>query len=220
MERNISIFTNTWIIASLGIALMEFIPIIGGGKTVFLMSGEFSSSGSTIIEILTTRIFENIGLIVAISVIWGVNGCAAGVRSKKLRPAILSCLFGFSLYLLIIILLNSLGALMEGLFLAAGNPEQLLLSIQTASIALGENTVIILRALIGLGTALQFALISGFIFAFTTAKFMMPEKEEKISFRDRGKIWRDEEMWVCKKCQELIPPGVLQCYNCGERVLD
>ncbi|MFX0064052.1 MAG: hypothetical protein ACFFC7_17920 [Candidatus Hermodarchaeota archaeon] len=220
MERNISVFTNMWIIASLGIALMEFIPIIGGGKTVFLMSGEFSTSGSTIIEILTTRIFENIGLIIAISTIWAVNGCAAGVRSKKLRPALISCLLGFSLYLIIIILLNSLGALMEGLFLSAGNPEQFLLSIQIASSALGKNASVILGSLIGFGTALQFALISGFIFALATAKFMTPEKEEKIGFRDRGKIWRDEEMWVCKKCQELIPPGVLQCYNCGERVLD
>ncbi|MFX1535842.1 MAG: hypothetical protein ACFFDI_16630 [Promethearchaeota archaeon] len=220
MERNISVFSNMWIIASLGIALMEFIPIIGGGKTVFLMSGDFSTSGSTIIEILTTRVFENIGLIFAISTIWAVNGCAAGVRSKKLRPAFLSCLFGFILYIIIIILLNSLGALMEGLFQSAGDPEQLFLGIQSASIALGENASSVLGALIGLGTALQFALISGFIFALVTAKFMMPEKEEKISFRDRGKIWRDEEMWVCKKCNDLIPPGVLQCPSCGERVLD
>ncbi|MFX0090190.1 MAG: hypothetical protein ACFFBD_00390 [Candidatus Hodarchaeota archaeon] len=220
MEERTSVLTNAMIIASLGIALMEFIPIIGGGKSVFIMSGDFVRSGTVILEILTTGILENLALVFGVSVIWAVNGCAAGVRSKRPSTAFLSCLLGLAFYLFAAISLISFGPLISGLLTGLTNPALLLAAIRTFSQTFAVSLAAILDSLISFGSAIQFSILTAFSFALITARFMMPEKEEEISYRRRGKIWRDEEMWLCKKCTEFIPPGVLECPYCGERVLD
>ena len=52
-------------------------------------------------------------------------------------------------------------------------------------------------------------------------KFVTPMKGAKQFNKAKPKkVWKKEDRWKCRKCGSALPPGALECPNCGYGVME
>ncbi|MFW9779135.1 MAG: hypothetical protein ACFFE8_09805 [Candidatus Heimdallarchaeota archaeon] len=127
----------------------------------------------------------------AVLVAWGISGAIAGVRAKN---GFWGAFAGF------------LGTILGAGFLASANITAL-----DASSALIE---------FAMGTA-ACTLVAG-IAAFATGNATKVVEEPNIEKERTRKVWTrsKQEIWICKRCGNQIPPGAFSCPSCGEPVIE
>ena len=128
---------------------------------------------------------------------WALGGLIAGVRTKNSYKGFLSGFFGAFIGGLMILLLYVF-SLSETLL----QDVDLLLSTMTP-FAIGMIGIMLAASLIGFGSGKA-------SYQPTKAK---PKAKSKI------KTWSDKNKWNCTKCGKNIPPGKMNCPNCGAGVI-
>jgi len=128
----------------------------------------------------------------SVLIAWTITGFVAGIMEKKaLRGAITT---------MITLVVNFC------LFLGLG------------TLTGGEIGEWIIGTLLGGLGVIVVASIAGYV----GGKYAKTKTKTKTKRRDR-KIWKNEkyaDRWICSNCGEKIPPGSMNCPNCGAGVIE
>jgi hypothetical protein len=128
---------------------------------------------------------------------WGVGGLIAGVRTKNGTKGFLSGFFGAFTGALLILLL--------------------FISTQTSDIFnIDINSIV--DTIPGFMIGMIGLMLAASVFGYGAGR----QTQEKKKTRPRPKskkAWSDKSKWNCSKCGKEIPPGKMNCPNCGAGVI-
>ncbi len=194
--RRTGLIFNSIFTMSTAVALTAIIPYITGeGTNVFENPGRAFDGLYDAIKIseLTASEFDFSTLLVF--GVWAFSGLVAGVRAKSAGGGFLASVLGASLGVILIVMGVSLGAIIEG-----------------------ESTVDLPNLddyMVGVVFVMLFAALFGIGAGRATTPRLIPTAKAKPK-----KIWKKEDRWNCRKCGSSLPPGALECPNCGFGVME
>jgi hypothetical protein len=138
---------------------------------------------------------------VVILLSWALGGIIAGIRTKDNIKGFLSGFFG-----------AFIGSLFILLYYLSTLTEDLLTNFDAVFNSIQSTVPAFFIGMVGIMLAASF---SGLIAGRVTTEKSKPKPIAKSKL----KTWSNKDKWKCTKCGEDIPPGKMNCPNCGAGVI-
>ncbi|MFX1513724.1 MAG: zinc ribbon domain-containing protein [Promethearchaeota archaeon] len=132
--------------------------------------------------------------------VWAFSGLVAGVRAKSPSGGLFASIFGASLGVFLIVFGVVLGPVLEG-------------------ILGGTESTVDLPDLDEYLWGVAFCMVFAALFGFASGRATKPQPIQRIRTKPK-KVWKRAERWTCRKCRTELPPGALECPNCGYGVME